>query len=186
MKIVAFVPIKLKSRRLKNKMRLPLGDKMLFQHIFDKLLNVKQDIDIYCYCSDNSIEKDLPSSVKFLQRDTYLDGDEIKGIQIYESFINDVDGDIYLLCHATSPFLKSKTIEIGLNKVIEKGYDVKEVQVPCGSTSIHGDRLLCDKCLNDKKLQKQLHNYLSELDRRRSTSYPELFPVVYDAIHSDS
>jgi|TARA_Y100000034_G_scaffold86305_1_gene103516 CMP-N-acetylneuraminic acid synthetase len=123
MKIVAFVPIKLKSRRLKNKMRLPLGDKMLFQHIFDKLLNVKQDIDIYCYCSDNSIEKDLPSSVKFLQRDTYLDGDEIKGIQIYESFINDVDGDIYLLCHATSPFLKSKTIEIGLNKVIEKGYD---------------------------------------------------------------
>ena len=38
----------------------------------------------------------------------------------------------------------------------------------------------------DKKLQKQLHNYLSELDKRRGTSYPELFPVVYDAIHSDS
>jgi|TARA_R100000084_G_C4627245_1_gene136441 hypothetical protein len=41
-------------------------------------------------------------------------------------------------------------------QVVEKGYDVKEVQVPCGSTSIYGDRLLCDKCLNDKKLQKQL------------------------------
>ena len=123
MKIVAFVPIKLKSQRLKNKMRLPLGDKMLFQHIFDKLLNVKQDIDIYCYCSDNSIEKDLPNSVKFLQRDTYLDGDEIKGIQIYKSFVNDIYADIYLLCHATSPFLKSKTIEIGLTKVIGEGYD---------------------------------------------------------------
>ena len=59
MKVVAFVPIKLKSQRLKNKMRLPLGNKMLFQHIFDKLLNVKHDLDIYCYCSDNSIEKDL-------------------------------------------------------------------------------------------------------------------------------
>jgi len=38
----------------------------------------------------------------------------------------------------------------------------------------------------DKKLQKQLHSYLSELDRRRNTDYPTLFPVVYDAIHSDS
>jgi len=38
----------------------------------------------------------------------------------------------------------------------------------------------------DKELQKQLHRYLSELDRRRGSNYPELFPVVYDAIHSDS
>jgi len=123
MKVVAFVPIKLKSQRLKNKMRLPLGNKMLFQHIFDKLLNVKHDLDIYCYCSDNSIERDLPSSVKFLQRDAYLDEDEIKGIQIYKSFVKDIYADIYLLCHATSPFLKSKTIEIGLDKVVEEGYD---------------------------------------------------------------
>jgi hypothetical protein len=48
------------------------------------------------------------------------------------------------------------TCENKVIQVIEKGYDVKEVQVPCGSTSIHGDRLLCDKCLNNKKLQKQL------------------------------
>ena len=123
MKIVAFVPIKMKSKRLKNKMRLPLGDKMLFFHIFDKLLGVKENIDIYCYCSDNSIEKDLPSSVKFLQRDSYLDGDEIKGIEIYKSFVNDIYADIYLLCHATSPLLKTKSIEIGLDKVVEEGYD---------------------------------------------------------------
>ena len=38
----------------------------------------------------------------------------------------------------------------------------------------------------NKELQKQLHNFLSELDRRRGTNYPALFPVVYDAIHSDS
>ena len=43
-----------------------------------------------------------------------------------------------------------------VEQIVDKGYDVKIVELPCGSPSIHGDRLLCDKCLNDKKLQKQL------------------------------
>ena len=46
---------------------------------------------------------------------------------------------------------KNKVIQI-----VDKGYDVKEVKVPCGSTSIHGERLLCNKCLYDKDLQRQL------------------------------
>ena len=38
MKIVIFVPIKLKSERLPNKMLLPLGNKLLCQHIFNTLI----------------------------------------------------------------------------------------------------------------------------------------------------
>tara|TARA_R100001460_G_scaffold22884_2_gene46462 strand:- start:4765 stop:4980 length:216 start_codon:yes stop_codon:yes gene_type:complete len=48
------------------------------------------------------------------------------------------------------------TCENKVIQIIEKGYDVKEVKVPCGSTSIHGDRLLCDKCLYDRDLQDRL------------------------------
>ena len=50
MKISIFVPIKLNSQRLPNKMRLPIGKKLLCQHIFDTLLEVKKQhlIDKIC------------------------------------------------------------------------------------------------------------------------------------------
>ncbi len=125
MKIVCFVPIKLNSQRLPNKMMLQLGDKKLFQHIFYTLIEVQKEItlDIYCYCSDESIKEHLPNGVIFLKRDSLLDQNETLGIEIYKSFISLVDSDIYLLCHATSPFIKSKSIINGLNKIINENYD---------------------------------------------------------------
>lgn len=137
MKIVCFVPIKLKSQRLPNKMLLPLGSKLLCQHIFYTLLDVKKviDIDIYCYCSDESIQDKLPHGINYLKRSQELDKDETLGIQIYNSFIDQVDADIYMLCHATSPFIKSKSIIDGLNKIINEGYDsacsVTKIQTFC-------------------------------------------------------
>lgn len=125
MKIVAFVPIKLNSQRLPNKMLLPLGNMLLFQHIFQKLLDVKKhmNIDIYCYCSNISIKDMLPDGVIFLQRDEKFDSNDMLGIDIYKSFVNLVDSDIYILCHATSPFIKSVSIMEGLNKVLNLNYD---------------------------------------------------------------
>lgn len=49
-----------------------------------------------------------------------------------KSFANDVDADVYVLTHATAPFIKHQTIEAAISKVINEGYDsaftVKEVQ----------------------------------------------------------
>ena len=125
MKIVCFVPIKLKSQRLQNKMFLPLGSKKLCQHIFDSLIEVKKkiNIDIYCYCSDEKIKEFLPKSIIFLKRDKSLDENETKGIDIYKSFIDKIDIDIYCLCHATSPFIKSESIIKGLKKLLLEEYD---------------------------------------------------------------
>ena len=125
MKIVCFVPIKLKSQRLPNKMLLPLGNKLLCQHIFNTLCEVKKiiNIDIYCYCSNEDIIQYLPQEINFLKRHTDLDLDETKGLSIYKSFIELVDADIYCLCHATSPFITSNSIINGLNKVINENYD---------------------------------------------------------------
>jgi CMP-N-acetylneuraminic acid synthetase len=137
MKIAAFVPIKLNSQRLENKMLLPIGDKLMCQHIFYALLNVKKEIemDIYCYCSDEKIKDFLPKGVEFLERDKKLDSNETLGIDIYTSFINKVDADIYALCHATSPFIKETSIITGLNKIINEGHDsscsVSRVQTFC-------------------------------------------------------
>lgn len=123
MRTVAFVPIKLNNQRLPGKNLLPLGGRPLCEYIFEALLEVKEIDDVYAYCSDDSLCSYLPSKVKFLKRDEKLDGDYIKGNQIYESFINEVNADIYILAHATSPFTKPSSISHGLSKVLSGDYD---------------------------------------------------------------
>ena len=137
MKISIFVPIKLNSQRLPNKMRLPIGKKLLCQHIFDTLLEVKKSINvnIYCFCSDDEIKKYLPGEIIFLRRNKSVDTNKTKGIDIYKSFVNLVDADVYGLVHATSPFIKANSIITGLQKVINENYDssfsVSEIKTFC-------------------------------------------------------
>ncbi len=40
-----------------------------------------------------------------------------------------------------------------VSQFVERGYHHKEIKSPCGSTGIHGQQLLCDKCTT--KLDKQ-------------------------------
>ena len=122
-KIVAFVPIKLNSQRLHNKNILPLMNRPMCWHIFDNLCKVKEIDKICVYCSDKKIKEYIPSDVNFIERNKKLDEDFVKGFEIYEAFINDVDADMYILAHATSPFLKADTLELALNKVISGEYD---------------------------------------------------------------
>ncbi|MGE8204580.1 cytidylyltransferase domain-containing protein [Heyndrickxia sp. NPDC080065] len=122
-RVVAFVPIKLNSQRLPMKNILPLGEYSLSWYIFDSLLKVKDIDDVYVFCSDEEIKKHIPSQVKFLKRDRYLDGDLVKGQEIYQSFIESVDSDIYILSHTTSPFLAANTIEKALSKMLLEDYD---------------------------------------------------------------
>ena len=118
MTITAFVPIKLKSQWLANKNILDLNGKPLAYYIFEKLL--KSNVDrIVVYCSDEKIMDYVPKDVEFIKRDQYLDNDHIQGHDIYNSFINKINSEFYLLCHATSPFVSSKSINLGIKKVID-------------------------------------------------------------------
>ena len=122
-KVVAFVPIKLNSQRLPNKNILPIMDNPLCWHILNSLSEIKNIDETYVYCSDETIIDYIPDKVVFLKRDEKLDEDLVKGFDIYESFINDIDADIYILAHTTSPFLKSDTIESALEKMLNEDYD---------------------------------------------------------------
>lgn len=122
-KVVAFVPIKLNSQRLPHKNKLPIGNKPLCYHICNTLLQVENIDEVYVYCSDEDVLNYIPEGVKFLKRDKYLDGDMVKGAEIYSSFINEVDSDIYILAHTTSPFTKVETVSNALENVLFKGYD---------------------------------------------------------------
>ena len=122
-KVVALVPIKLNSQRLPHKNILPIGGKPLSYHILNSLKNIPNIDEVYVYCSNEKIKNYIPKDVTYLERDSYLDGDLIKGFDIYKSFINKVDADIYILAHTTSPFLKASTIENALDHVLEGEYD---------------------------------------------------------------
>lgn len=122
-KVIAFVPIKLNSQRLPHKNILPIAGHPLCWHILDSLLKVNGIDETYVYCSDEDVKNYIPEGTKFLKRDSKLDGDLVKGFDIYESFINMVDADIYILAHTTSPFIKSSTIESALFKMLDDNHD---------------------------------------------------------------
>lgn len=118
MKVVAFVPIKLNSQRLPHKNILPVAGHPLCWHICNSLKNAKGIDEVYVYCSDSKVKEYLPEGILYKQRDAKLDGDFVKGFEIYQSFINEVDADVYILGHTTSPFIKVESIENALNHIV--------------------------------------------------------------------
>lgn len=118
MRVVAFVPIKLQSERLPHKNILPIAGHPLCWHIINTLLQVKKIDQVYVYCSDEVIKQYLPQGVIFKNRDKRLDGNLVKGFEIYKSFIEEEEADIYVLAHATSPFIRATSIENALGRIL--------------------------------------------------------------------
>lgn len=127
MKIAAFVPIKLNNQRFPGKNTMMLNGRPVCDYIFKTISSVDTIDEKYVYCSDETIipyiQPYADKGLKFLKRDTYLDGFEVKGLEIIERFVDDVDADIYVLTHATQPFTKSESIQKALEKVVSGEYD---------------------------------------------------------------
>ena len=45
------------------------------------------------------------------------------GEEIYDAFTKEVDADVYMLAHTTSPFIKEETIATAINKVTSREHD---------------------------------------------------------------
>ena len=123
MKTVAFVPIRLNSKRVVGKNLKSLGGKPMMCYILETLSQIKDIDEVYVYCSQDEIQTYLPKGVRFLKRPSFLDRDETLGQEIYEEFTKTVDADVYVLAHTTSPFIKPETIQNALHKVTQEGYD---------------------------------------------------------------
>ena len=123
MKVVAFLPIKLNSKRLPHKNLLPIDGKPLCWHLADTLTKVKNIDEVYVFCKSEEVLKYVPDGVKFLQRDAYYDGDDVKSFELIGKFIETIDSDIYVFANTTSPFLKVSTVENALHKILTGDYD---------------------------------------------------------------
>ncbi len=122
-KVVCFVPIKLESKRIERKNLKKLNGKPLYNYVLETLSNVKNIDKTYVFCSDEKFKNNLPDNVEFLKRDKILDNDDTLGKDIYDSFTSIIDADVYVLAHTTAPFLKSTSIEISVDKVLNGNYD---------------------------------------------------------------
>lgn len=123
MKIVAFVPIRLNSQRVEGKNLRLLGDRPLMTYLLESLAAATNIDEVYVYCSNPAVREYLPAGVRFLQRDERLDSNTTLGEEIYDAFTSEVEADVYVLAHATSPFIRSSTIEDAVERVAGGAYD---------------------------------------------------------------
>ena len=134
-KVACYVPIKLNNQRLPGKNIKLLNGKPLCEYLFSTLCQVNNIDEKYVFCSDPAIIPYMPSGLTFLRRDERLNGPEVKNLEIIEAFVKQVDADIYMLAHVTSPFLKQESMQTAIDKVINGGYDsalsVVEIRSHC-------------------------------------------------------
>lgn len=124
MKVVAYVPLKLSNERLPSKNTKSFTNgRPLLTYMLDTLSSCEGIDDRYVYCSDSSVESFLPDNFNYLTRDVSLDRSETRINEVMTAFMNDVDADIYILAHATAPFIGRASIELGLEKVKSGLYD---------------------------------------------------------------
>ncbi len=127
MKTVAFIPIKLNNERTPGKNIKPFSDGTpLMNFVQENLLTLKAQgiIDqIYVYCSDEAVKAYILEGIDFLQRPDFLDRKETKGAAIYREFVKTVEADVYVLAHATSPFVTHDHIGECIQAVQSGKYD---------------------------------------------------------------
>lgn len=123
MRRVAFVPIRLNSQRVEGKNLRELGGRPLMAYLLESLAAARNIDKVYVYCSNPAIVEYLPEGVEWLQRDERLDQNTTLGEEIYDAFTREVEADIYILAHATSPFIRTTTIEQAVRSVESGEYD---------------------------------------------------------------
>lgn len=133
MKVVAFVPVKLNNERLPGKNTKELSDGTSLMHCIQKsLLNSKNVDEVYVYCSNDKAKDYVLDGVTLLKRDEKYDTATADVNDMFYTFSKTVDADIYILAHATAPFLKPESIDRGVSAVASKEYDsaiaVKKMQ----------------------------------------------------------
>lgn len=165
MKTVAFIPIKMNNERTpgKNTKRFYNG-KCILEIIQETLMEVKGLDEVYVFCSNDAIKEYIIDGVKFLKRPEFLDTKTATPNDIINEFMKLVDADIYMVSHATSPFVSVEHFEECINAVVSGEYDSslqqKKFKSYYGQRIIHHLTLIRKMYLEHKILSLYLMKYL--------------------------
>lgn len=124
MKILAIIPSKLDSKRLKNKNIQEIDNKPMFLHSVDYANISKYNVEVIV-SSESDIVKEICNQhgVRFHKRPTELCGD-IEVVDVYEFIINELDEeyDIIVGLQPDNPN-RVNTLDECLDYMIENKYD---------------------------------------------------------------
>lgn len=123
-KVIALLPIKKNSSRVPGKNFRMLGNRPLFKWILDTLLRINKidHIVINTDARHELFDLGLKGSPRITVRDrvSNICGDTVSMNRIIEDDVSSIPADIYLMTHATNPFLGEDTIYRAL-LLFEKG-----------------------------------------------------------------
>lgn len=124
MKTVCFIPIKLNNERTPGKNLKKFQDGTPLIHLVEKnVLKVKGIDEIYVYCSSDSIQEYILEGIQYLKRPVDLDTASTRCNDIIKAFVETIKADIYVMAHATSPFVTSEHIQECVDAVKSGQYD---------------------------------------------------------------
>ena len=128
--LIALLPMKANSERVKGKNFREFAGKPLFRWILDALIQV-DEIDCIVINTDarqileaNGLKES--SRIRIRDRETSLCGDFVSMNKIIADDISNVESNDYLMTHTTNPLITPQTIRIGIAKYKEgksKGKD---------------------------------------------------------------
>lgn len=120
-KVIALVPIKDHSERVRNKNFRDFCGKPLYHHIIHTLDRVYA-VDEVVINTDSprviSEASKLSHKVKIIERPKELCGDFVSTNKIFEYDLTQTEAEIYVQTHATNPLLKPETIAESISKYI--------------------------------------------------------------------
>jgi len=110
------IPIKTNNQRLPGKNTMMLGEKPLYQHLFDTIKQCKCVDSVYVDSSDDEILKIAnQSGFKTIKRPITLNSPETSGNDLINHALNHIDDEIIGQFFVTTPFLNSLTIDKAFN-----------------------------------------------------------------------
>lgn len=116
--VVAIVPMKAHSERVKNKNFRDFNDKPLFYWIFNTLSKSKYISNIILDTDSQELADKVLSyfpDIKVMIRPEHLRGDFVSVNKLIENVISQTDNEYFIQTHSTNPCLKTETI----NKAID-------------------------------------------------------------------
>lgn len=120
MRVVALMPMKANSERVRGKNFRDFGGKPLFRWMLDTLESVSSINAVVINTDAREIlaKNGLTDGERVLIRDRRPEicGDFVSMNEIIDDDIKHIDADIYLMTHTTNPFLSKKSVEDSISQ----------------------------------------------------------------------
>ena len=147
-KIVAMIPARLGSKRIKAKNLRLIEGKPLVAYVIESAVRSKVFDEIYINSESEILERIASEhKIRFYKRSSELAGDDATNDMFVCDFLKNVDCNILIQVNPTSPLYTAETLRSFVKEMIEGGYDamhaVKEERI---ETIFNGRPLNFDMC----------------------------------------